>query len=1055
MPKTHLPGHLDSVRQTIRPKHQVLIAKCYPRLPKNSAADVKPNGSELSYLMYYAASHKSKLQKVGTFLEKKTANDVHKSQSARVLVTLQILTALLDNKAVGEGTGLALIAPHVMRIISGILDNTNDISLIEASQTTWHFFCKHQDQAVLAADNEYRELFSYTVDQYAQFAHKSGAKKLAKATTPVALHDAIRLRETGLHAFKSVLTSDVLALESGRTLLTTVIPAILGNLHGNGAKHVEHLLRVSKRTDSEEKGHAVDNRTSTATARTYTGQDTSNEADPRAAEGTAQDADAIAEEQVGILAMDCLKAVFATDNRAQVRSATTTVLKYLSDLQYYRRPSSSQKQISDLSVNTWATKVFELCTAWTPVQDRFILLVTAVEMLVRLPLKESDMRQHLLYASLIDHILKSELNLIGLSVMDVLLQLIQQILRVLHLDGTPPTTAFSNLASTPKTPTSTTSHPASTPEKPNSAASYSTPGKQTGSTPIDSTQDPPSGPRLNLMERLKSCIANLATHIYYTDQVSDMIGAILLRLKPNPTSNGQQAPAASAAAVEEPKTALSEVASNSGLPSSRGRSNSTTNGYFSFDTARQIALQAVRDIIRVANATRHDGNGGLADSRTPVHITTWEGTQWVLKDPSQKVRIAYVLALIAWLELETDKADSRLPEPNITPKKRQHAEFNTTDIAVARRAVSNASARPSTYNRDRAGQHRTGQQTFLQLLHVANYDNALQYAATSEVDILMMHTLLSTLVQRLGINAVASGMPMIFALQEDIARTKSPVAKVRMGSLVHGYLWALVEVFGGDESVAEQVLGEVKRRQEKSLWVKELHYPPMAMEKVVDRQASGFSVMTTITEEAIAREELKPFDDRKSLVASVVESYERSIASPPTSAPGSPRPFSPSASVERTPSNYLAAKKTEHVEMEPVAKRQTMREMMADWTREDAMLAIAAMAPRSVSLSGQSRSSPQNGVGGAAAVQAGNHRQLLAAANQGRRASGSESSAATKRAPTFEELKQRMAEPGFAVGGGSKAGSSGRGRMDVKALLASLPVDREEERGPRMGRPPY
>ncbi|KAI7716297.1 hypothetical protein KC353_g5481, partial [Hortaea werneckii] len=124
MPKTHLPGHLDSVRQTVRPKHQVLIAKCYPRLPKNSAADVKPNGSELSYLMYYASSRKSKLQKVGTFLERKTASDVSKSQSARVLVTLQILTALLDNKAVGEGSGLALMAPYVMRIIGGILENT-------------------------------------------------------------------------------------------------------------------------------------------------------------------------------------------------------------------------------------------------------------------------------------------------------------------------------------------------------------------------------------------------------------------------------------------------------------------------------------------------------------------------------------------------------------------------------------------------------------------------------------------------------------------------------------------------------------------------------------------------------------------------------------------------------------------------------------------------------------------------------------------------------------------------------------------------------------------
>ena len=88
MVKTHLPAHMDSVRQVGKPKHQLLVTKCYPRLPKNSAADVKPNGSELSYLLYYASTRRSKLQKVGSFLEHKTAKDVSRWQSARVLVTL-------------------------------------------------------------------------------------------------------------------------------------------------------------------------------------------------------------------------------------------------------------------------------------------------------------------------------------------------------------------------------------------------------------------------------------------------------------------------------------------------------------------------------------------------------------------------------------------------------------------------------------------------------------------------------------------------------------------------------------------------------------------------------------------------------------------------------------------------------------------------------------------------------------------------------------------------------------------------------------------------------
>lgn len=70
---------MNAVKQKCRPKHQVLILKCYPRFQKN-VQDVKPNSSELSYLLYYASTRRSKLQKVGSFLEKKAASDVYKNK---------------------------------------------------------------------------------------------------------------------------------------------------------------------------------------------------------------------------------------------------------------------------------------------------------------------------------------------------------------------------------------------------------------------------------------------------------------------------------------------------------------------------------------------------------------------------------------------------------------------------------------------------------------------------------------------------------------------------------------------------------------------------------------------------------------------------------------------------------------------------------------------------------------------------------------------------------------------------------------------------------------
>ncbi|KAI5283101.1 plasma membrane localization protein, partial [Ascosphaera aggregata] len=71
---------MNAVRQSCRPKHQVLILKCYPKYQKG-ALDVRPNASELSYLLYYASTRRSKVQKVGVFLEKRTARDVWRGKT--------------------------------------------------------------------------------------------------------------------------------------------------------------------------------------------------------------------------------------------------------------------------------------------------------------------------------------------------------------------------------------------------------------------------------------------------------------------------------------------------------------------------------------------------------------------------------------------------------------------------------------------------------------------------------------------------------------------------------------------------------------------------------------------------------------------------------------------------------------------------------------------------------------------------------------------------------------------------------------------------------------
>lgn len=896
---------------------------------------MKPNSSELSYLLFYASTRRSKLHKVGAFLERKTASDVYKWRSANVQVTLEILTALLENKVVGTGSGFALIAPYVLRIIKEILQNTNDISLVDATLSTWDTFCTHQDQATLAADHEYRELYEQVVQLYASFAEKNGRKQLGgKGAGPVSVPDAIRLRKAGLEAMKSVLGSDALSSESGRQL-DIALPVVLSNLRAENGSSVEHLKNAHQRSQEQDKDRPTMNiRQSMATVRTTTttGEVTTGH-DPRAAEGTAQDADKVAEEEVACSALESLRLIFTIENRAQVMPATSAVLSFFQRLQHQSGARTPEKPGQPGGDHSWEVKLFEIMMTWTPVQNRFILLVSAVETLVRMPLGGSDLTQHLMLTDIIGHTLCSDLNLIGLSVMDVLLGLMQQILRALQLGGPQ---ASGRRRST---------HVASAGSNGNAISDE----KQ---TPIIDPSELPSDQRVLLVERLKRCVADLATHVYYTDQINDMISALLLRLKPS-ASTHMQSQAVTAAAIEEPDIAVQEVASNVSL-TARDRSQSQSGSFFSFETAQQAALEIVRDIFLVAKSKQSRNTTGLLETRNNVPIEIWEGTQWLLRDPSFSVRRAYVEALCTWLALETKKADWRIKEQK--PKVRANA--NGT---LAKRAVSNASSA--------RGQSRKGTSYFLQLLHLAVYENALQFAETSEADILLLHLLQSMLNQRLGVNAVQSSMPMIFALQEEVARVEAPLSKIRIGSLVHGYFWSLGEVFDFDHTPAgRDVQAEITRRREHGLWVDAVAIPALPVQSIYNTTSTA----STVSPDTVAHEALRPFDMRQALIDSISESYSSSLASPPTSAPGTPRQTPAHPVVDRTPSNYLTAKPFTTTELP-----ETTKDRLQDpWSKESCLANIAAVAPKPPSFSG-SRSSPTH------ALMAGNHRQILAAANAG------------------------------------------------------------------------
>lgn len=827
------------------------------------------------------------MQKVGAFLEKKTASDVWRARIGNVQVTVQILAALIE-KAPRD---LPLYAPYVLKILNIIL-RSNDITMVESSIPTFEAFCEHHDGASLSADQEYLNQYEEIVRMYASFA----STRPFPSKTPISAPVAMRWRNVGLQAIKSVASSEALASLAGKQL-DVVVPILLENIWTDNGEFLDTLMDRAHLEEKVDADRLLRRRTSIATVRTV---ETSTD-NPLALSGTTADADKVAEEDIGVLAIQCLKNIFVVNNRSQIHSATTAVLRFIGD-----RVAQHERVIEEnhdgYRRGGWATRIYELIARWTPVQDRYVILVTAMDTLVRSPLHEDNLEQQLVLATMIDSLLKSDINLIGLSVMDVLLGLIHHVLRALQLDGAAPHLQQSNGTGELKISA-------------NPSPSDSIPGG------IAEVSEKPTDIRKILINRLQECIGNLATHVYYADQISDMVSALLLRLKPSPLSGIPNA----AAAIENPSAASAAVTAVGDLTE-----DPNTDGFFSFDTAKVKALEAIKAILLVASHRKSMSGGNLGRSRVPARV--WESTQWLLRDPDGRVRKAYADALLTWVERETTKSDLLIDEEK--PKGLTKTTRDDSATNLSKRAVSNASHREKTTKPSR--------NTFLQLLHLAIYENALQYV-DSESDIVLLHLLLTKLVERLGVNAVKIGLPMIFRLQEDIMEAEDPIAKIRMGSLCHGYFWALSEQFDFDTSPIGRIIqNEIYRRKKKGFWVNRISVPPVPISDIgTPGQATP---QQGLPQEVLESESLLPFDDRFQMVMLISLSYTESIAAAPQSAP-----TSPGRGHTRDP--ILTSTRTESPTEDRTMPEAIKDAMMADWSRESVLTTIQETS-KTVSLNG-------------------------------------------------------------------------------------------------------
>lgn len=364
----------------IRSKHQKLILQCYP---PGRGIDKRPNSSELSYLLYYASTRRTKLTKVGLFLEVKAINDVYKGRSGYVLffknifffllflivnyfvlsdvqVTLDIIKALIEK----THEDLNLFAKHVVAILYAVL-TSNDLSLCQHASPVLQVFCHYHDGALFSGDPEYVQQFHDLVEAYVSLTKNSHAGP-----------NAFQWNLVGLEALKSIASSVAISTPTGLSHIHKIIPVVLSTLatDKDGTRLLQIDSHITPLTRRESRRFSV-------------------APEPPALTG---------EPLLLSTCMGALKHFYDTTSNIVLKGATITTLAYVRD---------------NSTPLPWASTLLVTCAKWVPTQIRFTVVTILVEKLISLAY--DDIKTQNLIASLIHALLSSSANMIGLSVIDV------------------------------------------------------------------------------------------------------------------------------------------------------------------------------------------------------------------------------------------------------------------------------------------------------------------------------------------------------------------------------------------------------------------------------------------------------------------------------------------------------------------------------------------------------------------------------------------------------------------------------------------------------------
>lgn len=434
-------------------KHQKLILQCYPA---GKATDKKPNSSELSYLLYYASTRRVKLEKVINFIRDKTQHDVHRNRTGNLQVTLAIVQELIQKCS----DNLNVFALQVCQILQ-IIINTKELALCKSVVKTFGILCDNLDGGLFTGDKEFVKIFTDV------FLILAG---IGKDRSGVSQYDWQMISLMSINYISKCLSYNQTC---GKKFIALSIPTLIQTIATNNSQTVLEK-KIRSNLHEEDNGKRLSRVQLQKSQRVIAQQIDDNFLN-----------DTLTLVDVNEEAFSSLKSFFNTNTASQISEVTRAVVQH------------NMVNGTDLE---WGVLLLELCITWIPVQLRFVSLSTLLATLGRINIEgnsKSNYNLQFQYARYLLGLLSSKVNMIGLSVSDIIQQLL---------------TLQTDL--------------------------------------ILKTSDLDKSDISILTDIYSDCICSLTTHIYYYDQVPDSIQEILLKMDfvldssfvddTNPTITGEQ-----------------------------------------------------------------------------------------------------------------------------------------------------------------------------------------------------------------------------------------------------------------------------------------------------------------------------------------------------------------------------------------------------------------------------------------------------------------------------------------------------------------------------------